>query len=155
VKLSDLRGRKAVLYFHPKDDPPGCTKEACGFRDAHSHFAKIDAAIIGVSRDSVARHDKFKAKYDLPFALISDEAGEVCTAYGASIEKSLYGPKYMGIDRATFPIDEAGTPRAEWRKVKVPGHVEEDLQAARALRDTQPGGHCPRARAFRRAPAMV
>ncbi|MDX1423259.1 MAG: thioredoxin-dependent thiol peroxidase [Kiloniellales bacterium] len=133
VKLSELRGRKVVLYFYPKDDTPGCTKEACGFRDALPDFSKIDAEILGVSKDSVARHDKFKAKYDLPFTLLSDEAGEVCEAYGTWVEKSMYGRKYMGIDRATFLIDETGTLRAEWRKVKVPGHVEEVLAAARGL----------------------
>jgi peroxiredoxin Q/BCP len=133
VKLSELRGRKVVLYFYPKDDTPGCTKEACGFRDALPDFSKIDAEILGVSKDSVARHDKFKAKYDLPFTLLSDEAGEVCEAYGTWVEKSMYGRKYMGIDRATFLIDETGTLRAEWRKVKVPGHVEEVLEAARGL----------------------
>jgi peroxiredoxin Q/BCP len=133
VKLSDLRGRKVVLYFYPKDDTPGCTKEACGFRDALPDFSKIDAEIIGVSKDSVARHDTFKAKYDLPFTLASDEDGTVCEAYGTWIEKSMYGRKYMGIDRATFLIDESGTLRAEWRKVKVPGHVAEVLRTARSL----------------------
>ena len=133
VTLSDLRGRMVVLYFYPKDDTPGCTKEACGFRDALPDFSKIDAAIVGISKDSVARHDKFKAKYDLPFTLVSDEAGTACAAYGTWIEKSMYGRTYMGIDRATFLIDETGTLRAEWRKVKVPGHVDEVLRAARAL----------------------
>ena len=133
VKLSDLRGRKVVLYFYPKDDTPGCTKEACGFRDALPDFSKVDAVILGLSKDSVAKHDKFKAKYDLPFALVSDEDGKVCEAYGTWVEKSMYGRKYMGIDRATFLIDEGGTLRAEWRKVKVPGHVNAVLQAARQL----------------------
>jgi peroxiredoxin Q/BCP len=133
VKLSGLLGRKVVLYFYPKDDTPGCTKEACGFRDALPDFSKIDAEIIGVSKDSVARHDKFKAKYELPFTLVADEDGKACEAYGTWIEKSMYGRKYMGIDRATFLIDETGTLRAEWRKVKVGGHVEEVLVAAKAL----------------------
>ena len=133
VKLSGLRGRKVVLYFYPKDDTPGCTKEACGFRDALPDFSKIDAVIVGLSKDSVAKHDKFKAKYDLPFALASDEDGKVCEAYGTWVEKSMYGRKYMGIDRATFLIDPAGKLRAEWRKVKVPGHVDEVLAAARDL----------------------
>ncbi len=133
VSLSGLKGRKVVLYFYPKDDTPGCTKEACGFRDALPDFSGIDAAIIGVSKDSVARHDKFKAKYDLPFALASDEDGGVCEAYGTWVEKSMYGRKYMGIDRATFLIDEQGVLRAEWRKVKVPGHVAEVLKAAKSL----------------------
>ena len=133
IALKDLEGQKVVLYFYLKDDTPGCTKEACGFRDALPDFSKVDAAIIGVSKDSVARHDKFKAKYELPFALAADEDGKVCEAYGTWIEKSLYGRKYMGIDRATFLIDENGVLRGEWRKVKVKGHVEEVLAAAQAL----------------------
>jgi peroxiredoxin Q/BCP len=133
IALQDLKGQKVVLYFYPKDDTPGCTKEACGFRDALPDFSKVDAAIIGVSKDSVARHDKFKAKYELPFALAADEDGKVCEAYGTWIEKSLYGRRYMGIDRATFLIDENGVLRGEWRKVKVKGHVEEVLAAAQAL----------------------
>ena len=133
VQLSGLTGRKVIVYFYPKDDTPGCTKEACGFRDALPDFSKIGAEIIGVSKDSVAKHEKFKAKYDLPFTLVSDENGEVCAAYGTWIEKSMYGRKYMGIDRATFLIDENGVLRAQWRKVKVPGHVDEVLKAAQAL----------------------
>ena len=133
VRLSDLKGRKVVLYFYPKDDTPGCTKEACGFRDALPDFSAIDAEIIGVSKDSVAKHDKFKAKYDLPFTLATDEDGSVCEAYGTWVEKSMYGRKYMGIDRATFLIDETGRLRAEWRKVKVPGHVEDVLATAKTL----------------------
>ena len=133
VSLADLKGQKVVLYFYPKDDTPGCTKEACGFRDALPDFSKVEAAIIGVSKDSVAKHDKFKAKFALPFTLASDDDGSICEAYGTWVEKSMYGRKYMGIDRATFLIDEAGVLRAEWRKVKVPGHVEEVLAAARRL----------------------
>ena len=133
AKLSGLKGRKVVLYFYPKDDTPGCTKEACGFRDALPDFSSLDAEIIGVSKDSVAKHDKFKAKYDLPFTLASDEDGKVCEAYGTWVEKSMYGRKYMGIDRATFVIDETGTLRAEWRKVKVPGHVEEVLKIVKEM----------------------
>ncbi len=131
--LKDLKGKKVVLYFYPKDDTPGCTKEACGFRDALPDFSAVEAAVIGVSKDSAAKHDKFKAKYDLPFTLASDTDGSVCEAYGTWVEKSMYGRKYMGIDRATFLIDEAGVLRAEWRKVKVPGHVEAVLAAAKAL----------------------
>ncbi len=133
VSLKGLEGRKVVLYFYPKDDTPGCTKEACGFRDFLPDFSEIDAEIIGVSKDSVAKHDKFKAKYELPFVLASDEDGSVCEAYGTWVEKSMYGKKYMGIDRATFLIDEQGVLRAEWRKVKVPGHVEAVLEAAKGL----------------------
>ena len=133
VSLKDLKGRNVVLYFYPKDDTPGCTKEACGFRDAMPDFSKVDAAIIGVSKDSVARHDKFKAKYDLPFTLASDADGTVCEKYGTWVEKSLYGRKYMGIERATFLIDAGGTVRKVWRKVKVAGHVDEVLAAVAAL----------------------
>lgn len=133
IGLAGLGGRKVVLYFYPKDDTPGCTKEACGFRDAVPDFAAIDAEIIGASKDSVARHDKFKAKYALPFRLVSDADGTLCAAYGTWVEKSMYGRKYMGIERATFLIDAAGMVRGVWRKVKVPGHVAEVLAAARAL----------------------
>ena len=133
VTLSELKGKKVVLYFYPKDDTPGCTKEACGFRDALPDFSALDAEIIGVSKDSPAKHDKFKAKYELPFKLVSDEEGAVCEAYGTWVEKSMYGRKYMGIDRATFLIDESGVVRGEWRKVKVPGHVDAVLEAAQAL----------------------
>ena len=133
VKLSGLRGRKVVVYFYPKDDTSGCTKEACAFRDAIGEFGDAGTEIVGISKDSVARHDKFKAKYDLPFALLSDEDGKVCESWGTWVEKSMYGRKYMGIERSTFLIDETGTLRREWRKVKVPGHVEEVLAAARDL----------------------
>ena len=133
VSLKGLKGRKVVLYFYPKDDTPGCTKEACGFRDALPDFSAIDAEIIGVSKDSVAKHDKFKAKYELPFTLASDDDGSVCEAYGTWVEKSMYGKKYMGIDRATFLIDGDGLVRSVWRKVKVPGHVEAVLKAAQDL----------------------
>ena len=111
----------------------GCTAEACGFRDNLPKFAKSDAVVIGISRDNVASHDKFKKKYDLPFQLASDEDGKVCGAYGTWIEKSMYGRKYMGIERATFLIDKDGVVRHVWHKVKVPGHVAEVLQAVKAL----------------------
>ncbi|HZT51105.1 MAG TPA: thioredoxin-dependent thiol peroxidase [Stellaceae bacterium] len=133
VTLSKLKGRKVVLYFYPKDDTSGCTAEACGFRDAFPNFRKVDAAVIGISRDSVASHDKFKKKYELPFMLASDVDGKVTERYGVWVEKSMYGRKYMGIERATFLIDEKGTVRKEWRKVKVTGHVDEVLAAVKAL----------------------
>ncbi len=133
VSLSGLKGKNVILYFYPKDDTPGCTKEACGFRDNQAAFEGAEAVVIGVSKDSVAKHDKFKAKYDLPFSLASDEDGKVCEAYGTWVEKSMYGKKYMGIDRATFLIDGKGVLRQEWRKVKVPGHVEAVLEAAKGL----------------------
>ena len=133
LKLSDLRGKPVVLYFYPKDDTPGCTTEACGFRDGAAEFKKLKAQVVGVSKDSVARHDKFKAKYKLNFPLVSDEDGKICEKYGTWVEKSLYGRKYMGIERATFLIDKTGTVAHVWHKVKVPGHVEDVLQAVKAL----------------------
>ena len=128
--LGALKGRKIVLYFYPKDDTPGCTKEACAFRDEIAAFGGLNAEIIGVSKDTVAKHDKFKAKYDLPFTLASDADGAVCERYGTWVEKTLYGRKYMGIERSTFLIDEKGKVRRVWRKVRVPGHVETVLEAA-------------------------
>ena len=133
ITLSKLKGRKVVLYFYPKDDTSGCTAEACGFRDSFPNFRKIEAAVIGISRDSVAAHDKFKKKYELPFTLASDADGKVTERYGVWVEKSMYGRKYMGIERATFLIDEKGVVRKEWHKVKVPGHVDEVLAAVKAL----------------------
>jgi thioredoxin-dependent peroxiredoxin len=132
ASLSKLKGKKVILYFYPKDDTSGCTAEACGFRDNLPKFGKSDAVVIGISRDSVASHDKFKKKYELPFMLASDEGGKVCEAYGTWVEKSMYGRKYMGIERVTFLIDAKGVIRNIWRKVKVPGHVEEVLAAAKA-----------------------
>ena len=133
LKLSGLRGKPVVLYFYPKDDTPGCTTEACGFRDAAPDFKKLKTQVVGISKDSVARHDKFKAKYELPFTLVSDEDGKICEKYGTWIEKSLYGRKYMGIDRATFLIDGDGVVRRVWRKVKVAGHVDGVQEALKAL----------------------
>lgn len=133
VSLAALKGKKVVLYFYPKDDTPGCTKEACAFRDAMPDFSGIDAAIIGVSKDPAAKHDKFKAKYDLPFTLASDEESDICERYGVWVEKNMYGRKYMGIERATFLIDGDGVVRNVWRKVKVPGHAEAVLEAAKSL----------------------
>jgi peroxiredoxin Q/BCP len=134
VRLADFEGRPLVLYFYPKDDTPGCTKEAQGFAAAVREFAAAGVALVGVSKDSVASHDQFKAKYGLPFALASDESGGMVEAYGSWVEKSMYGRSYMGIDRSTFLIDGAGTVRRVWRKVNVPGHVEEVLAAAKDLR---------------------
>lgn len=134
LSLSKLRGEAVILYFYPKDDTSGCTKEACGFRDSFPNFGEAGAVVVGVSRDSVAFHDKFKAKHKLPFTLVSDEDGEICKAYGTWVEKSMYGRKYMGIERSTFLIDKVGKIRGIWRKVKIPGHVEEVLKAAKALK---------------------
>ena len=124
ITLSSLKGQKVVLYFYPKDDTPGCTKESCGFRDHKKDFESLGTQIIGISKCSVAKHDKFKAKYDLNFPLASDENGDVCEKYGVWKEKSMYGKKYMGIERSTFLIDENGNIAAVWNKVKVTGHVE-------------------------------
>ena len=133
LKLSELRGKPVVLYFYPKDDTSGCTAEACGFRDNAAAFKKLKAQVVGVSKDSVASHDKFKKKYDLNFPLVSDSDGKICDKYGTWIEKSMYGRKYMGIERATFLIDKTGTVAKVWHKVRVPGHVDEVLQAVKAL----------------------
>jgi thioredoxin-dependent peroxiredoxin len=133
VSLGKLRGQKVVLYFYPKDDTPGCTAEACGFRDSFPKFGKLEATVIGISRDTVAAHEKFKKKHELPFILAADEKGEVTERYGVWVEKSMYGRKYMGIERATFLIDEKGVVRGLWHKVKVSGHVEAVLAAAKAL----------------------
>lgn len=133
ASLKAQAGKILVLYFYPKDDTPGCTKEACGFRSLIDDFEAAGAVIIGVSKDSVKKHDKFKAKYELPFTLASDENGEICEAYGTWIEKSMYGRTYMGVERATFVIDGEGVLRKIWRKVKVPGHVEAVLDAVQGL----------------------
>ena len=133
ISLSGLKGRPVVVYFYPKADTPGCTKEACAFGEAMPDFSKLDAAIIGISKDSVSRHDKFKAKHDLNFILASDENGTVCEDFGVWKEKSMYGKKFMGIERSTFVIDGSGVIRNAWRKVKVKGHVAEVLEAVRAL----------------------
>lgn len=129
LKLSSLKGKHVVLYFYPKDDTPGCTKESCGFAETHQDFIDKNAVIVGLSKDSVARHDNFKSKYGLPFTLVSDEDGEICEAYGTWVEKKNYGRTYMGIERATFLIDEKGCVRKLWRKVKVDGHVEAVMRA--------------------------
>jgi peroxiredoxin Q/BCP len=133
ISLNDFAGKPVVLYFYPKDDTPGCTTEACAFRDQLPDFSKLKATVIGVSRDSTASHDKFKTKYNLPFPLAADEDGKVCEAYGVWVEKNMYGRNYMGIERSSFLIDGNGTLRGVWRKVKVPGHVEEVLEAVKAL----------------------
>ncbi|MFT8307426.1 thioredoxin-dependent thiol peroxidase [Acetobacter malorum] len=133
VSLSALKGKPFVLYFYPKADTPGCTKEACGFSEALGQFEGAGLSVIGVSRDPVKKLDKFAEKYDLTFLLASDEAGSVTEAYGVWVEKSLYGKAYMGIDRTTFLIGADGKIARIWKKVKVPGHVEAVLEAAQAL----------------------
>ena len=133
AKLADFKGRTLVLYFYPKDDTTGCTNEANGFSELAADFAKAGATVIGVSKDSVKSHEKFKAKYGLDFTLASDVEGKVVEAYGSWVEKSMYGRNYMGIDRSTFLIDGEGRIRKLWRKVKVAGHVAEVLAQAQAL----------------------
>ena len=131
--LADAAGRKVVVYFYPKDNTSGCTTESIAFRDLHDAFRKAKAVVVGVSPDSVASHCRFRDKYDFPFELLSDEEKKVCELFGVWKEKSLYGRKYMGVERSTFLIDAAGVLRREWRKVKVDGHAEEVLAAVRAL----------------------
>ncbi len=133
VSLSSLKGKKVVLYFYPKDDTSGCTKEAMEFNALKAEFEKANAAIVGVSADSVASHDKFKKKYDLGFTLGSDESKSMLEAYGVWVEKSMYGKKYMGIERTTVLIDAAGKIARIWPKVKVPDHAAEVLEAAKVL----------------------
>lgn len=133
VTLSALQPTKVVLYFYPKDDTPGCTKEAIGFTEQLAAFEAAGATVIGVSKDTVAKHDKFRAKHDLGVVLVSDEQSDVCERYGVWVEKSMYGKKYMGIERATYLIDSQGKIAQIWRKVKVPGHVDAVLEAAQGL----------------------
>jgi peroxiredoxin Q/BCP len=132
VKLADFAGKTLVLYFYPKDDTAGCTKEAQDFTALAPDFAKAGVTVIGVSKDTVSKHRKFAAKYDLAVTLASDPEGEVIERYGSWVEKSLYGRKYMGIDRSTFLIRDGKLVKT-WRKVKVPGHAQQVLDAARGL----------------------
>jgi len=133
VRLSDLRGRRVVLYFYPKDATPGCTREAQDFRDLHPRFRRRNAVVLGVSRDSLRSHERFKERQGLPFELLSDEDEVVCRLFGVIKDKLMYGRKVRGIERSTFLIDEAGVLRREWRKVKVEGHAAEVLEALKAL----------------------
>ena len=128
LSLKDFKGKTVVLYFYPKDMTPGCTQEACDFRDAQTQLKKSKAVVLGVSKDSVARHVKFKEKYELNFPLLSDEDGKICEAYGVWKEKSLYGKKFMGIERTTFIIGPTGKIEKIFSKVKVKGHSEEVLK---------------------------
>ncbi|WP_322009162.1 peroxiredoxin [Paraburkholderia sp. J12] len=131
--LSSLAGSKVVLYFYPKDNTPGCTTEGLQFRDLYPKFKKAGAQIVGVSRDSVRSHENFKAKLELPFTLVSDADEALCTLFNVIKMKKMYGKEVRGIERSTFLIDAAGVLRREWRGIKVPGHVEEVLEAVQAL----------------------
>lgn len=132
-KRGDAAGSKLVIYFYPRDNTPGCTKEGEAFRDLYAQFKKAGVQIVGISPDSVAAHEKFKLKMAFPFELLSDEDRAVCTLFDVFKEKSLYGRKFMGVERSTFLVDADGVLRQEWRKVKVPGHAEAVLAAAKAL----------------------
>jgi peroxiredoxin Q/BCP len=129
VRLADLRGRKVVLYFYPKDDTPGCTKEACSFRDEYAVFQKAGVALFGISPDDEASHQKFTAKFELPFPLLTDPDARIAQAYGVWKEKNNYGRTYMGVERTTFVLDEAGVIRKIFPQVKVDGHTAELLEA--------------------------
>lgn len=133
VSLADFRGKTLVLYFYPKDDTSGCTKEAIAFSEKLAQFRKAGAEVLGISKDTPASHDKFRAKHGLGIRLASDETGEIVAGYGSWVEKSMYGRKYMGIDRSTFLIDGKGVIRRIWRRVRIPGHVEEVLEAVKSL----------------------
>jgi len=127
ISLKDLRNKRVVLYFYPKDDTPGCTKEACDFRDNIAFFEDKNTIILGISKDSARKHQRFKEKYQLPFTLLVDENGDICEAYGVLDKKSLFGKTFLGIQRSTFLIDENGIIQAIWRKVKVNGHFQQVL----------------------------
>ena len=133
IDLKSLRGKKVVLYFYPKDSTPGCTTESQDFAANHAKFKRAQAVILGVSRDSIASHEKFMSKYNFPFDLLSDSDEKACGIFDVVKEKNMYGRKFMGIERSTFLIDEKGKLRREWRKVKVKGHVDEVLQAVKEL----------------------
>jgi peroxiredoxin Q/BCP len=128
VSLKDFIGQKVILYFYPKDMTSGCTQEACDFRDSFPKFENVNAVVLGISKDDLKSHKKFQEKYNLPFDLLSDESGDVCEKYGVWKEKSMYGKKYMGIERTTFLIDESGKIMKIFRKVKVNGHINEVLE---------------------------
>lgn len=133
ISLAGLRGQAVVLYFYPKADTPGCTTQGQDFSARTTEFEAVDTVVVGVSRDPVRKLDRFKAKHDLKVTLASDEEGAACEAYGVWVEKSLYGRQYMGVERATFLIDREGVIQRVWRKVKVKGHADEVLAAARSL----------------------
>ena len=133
ISLQTLRGKKVILYFYPKDNTPGCTQEACDFRDSSTDFSALNTVVLGISKDSPEAHVKFKAKYNLPFPLLSDTNAKVCEAYGVINPKSLFGKTFLGIQRSTFLIDEQGVLRAIWRKVKVKNHSATVLSQLKKL----------------------
>jgi len=133
IELKSLRGKNVVIYFYPKDNTPGCTTESCEFGELHREFGKQNTVILGVSRDSLSSHEKFKAKFEFPFDLLSDGDEELCQLFDVIREKNMYGKKVMGVERSTFLIDSKGKLRQEWRKVKAKGHAAEVLEAVRAL----------------------
>lgn len=133
IRLSQFKGSRLILYFYPKDNTSGCTSEALAFAAYHDAFRRHNAVVLGVSRDSLRSHENFRRKHDLPFPLLADEDERACRMFDVIREKTMYGRKVMGIERSTFLIDEEGVLRREWRKVKVPGHVEEVLAALKAL----------------------
>ena len=133
IKLSELKGKKVILYFYPKDSTPGCTTEGQDFRDNHNKFKRAGSVVFGVSRDSIKSHENFKSKQEFPFDLISDKEEILCDLFDVIKEKNMYGKKVFGIERSTFLLDEKGVLRQEWRKVKVAGHVDEVLAATKAL----------------------
>ncbi len=133
IRSKDLRGSHVVLYFYPRDSTPGCTLEGQDFRDNHTRFRRAKTIILGVSRDSIASHEKFKAKQEFPFELLADTDEKLCNLFDVIKQKNMYGKKVMGIERSTFLIDKEGVLRQEWRKVKVAGHVEDVLAAVKAL----------------------
>lgn len=133
IKLRDLRGENVVLYFYPRDNTPGCTTEGLDFKALHSRFRRQKTRVLGISRDSLAAHEKFRDKYGFPFDLVSDPDEKACSAFDVIREKNMYGKKVIGIERSTFLIDATGTLRKEWRKVRVKGHAQEVLDAVKSL----------------------
>ncbi len=133
IRLKDLRGSNVVIYFYPKDNTPGCTTEGQDFRDLHGKFKRQKAVVLGVSKDSIASHERFRDKQEFPFDLLSDPDEKLCKQFDVIKEKSMYGKKYMGVERSTFLIDSAGKLKREWRKVKVKGHAQEVLDAVKEI----------------------
>jgi peroxiredoxin Q/BCP len=155
ISLSQLAGKNVVLYFYPKDDTPGCTREACNFRDEHSALQKAGAVVLGVSPDGASSHQRFATKYSLPFTLLSDTEHKVADAYGVWGEKTLYGRKFIGLTRATFLIDAQGNVKHVWPKVKVDGHVAQVLSALTGSTDAGTSAEAPVKKVAKKAAAAV